>query len=344
MRVVMLLLIFVFSIIGVLLPFWLDRRNDILNSGLFDLMQCFAVGVVCGVAILHIFADAQEDLSDVSDFPVAGSVMLLGCFAMVSLNRIVTLVAARHTSSREARDLALNHHSEELGATDAYPHARSLNVSESLNDPRALDAHSSTGCHERQTSPNSSGSFHGHVHQRLLLDPAAMSTTGIRIKAYLLEAAIAVHSVLVGLGIGIIDEDSSEANTIKVITLGLALCFHQFFEGVAVGNQGVRVGMKGQACIVMIVLFSLSCPLGGCLGMLLEACFSTKSHEKHWILGSLNAFAAGTLLEIGCVDLLPELFSHKHGHSEKISLRVEAWRLCALVSGSGVMAVLAIWA
>merc|ERR1711977_815486 len=119
-------------------------------------------------------------------------------------------------------------------------------------------------------SRTTSGSFHGHVHQRLILDPAT-SSRGVRIKAYLLEIAIALHSVLVGLSVGIIDEDYSEQASIDVITLGIAVCFHQLFEGIAVGNQGVRVGLSGRAGKVMIVLFSLACPLGGCLGIVIAS-------------------------------------------------------------------------
>jgi len=318
-RVVMLILILVFSVVGVSFPFlaamW--RDIDISSSSLFDLLQCFAVGLICGVAILHIYDDALRDLSTLTEFPVAGCVMLLGCFMMVALNRMITIVAARQNLSQSQ--------------------TRSPNVCgvqqgmESLQIERALTPR------ERPMSEASSGSFHGHAHQRLILDPAVESGREVRIKAYLMEFAIAVHSVLVGMGMGVTEEDS-------LISLGVALCFHQLFEGIAVGNQGLHSGFAGKSRAFMIVLFSVACPLGGVFGIVIASSLETNSDQARWTLGALNAFAAGTLLEIGCVDLLPELFSHKHGTDEKIPLHVESCRLIALALGAFVMAVLAIWA
>jgi len=314
-------LILLFSLLGVLIPFMMVKWGsaDVLESSAFNLLQCISVGLICGVAFLHIFADAQEDLAKMSDFPIAGTFLLMGCFTMVATNRISSLIAARYAITNP----------EALESSAANP---------------LTNASFSAGSHVRPISTQRSGSFHGHVHQRLLLDPSSTSSLGARIRAYLLEAAIAVHSILVGLGVGLIDERASPDASFEVFVLGTAVCFHQLFEGIAVGSQGVQVGLAGQSGAIMIVLFTLSCPMGGLLGILISSHLDTESEQAHWILGSLNAFAAGTLIEIGCVDLLPELFSHKHGSNEKISLRNDCARLLALVFGSGVMAVLAIWA
>jgi len=311
-------LILLFSLLGVLIPFMIVRwgSTDILESSAFNLLQCVAVGLICGVAFLHIFADAQEDLAEVSDFPVAGTFLLFGCFAMVAINRMTSLIAARYASTQQ----------------------------EALESISMTSASFGTGSLARPASMHRSGSFHGHVHQRLLLDPSSNSSVGARIRAYLLEGAIAVHSILVGMGVGLINENNKQDASFEILVLGIAVCFHQLFEGIAVGSQGVQVGLAGQSGAIMIALFALSCPLGCLFGMLISSNLDTESPQAHWTLGSLNAFAAGTLIEIGFVDLLPELFSHKHGSNEKISLQKDCARLLALACGSGVMAVLAIWA
>jgi len=334
-------LILLFSVLGVLAPVLIVRYGGAraLGSFAFQLLQCVAVGLICGVAILHIFADAQEDLSQVSDFPVAGTLLLAGCFTMLAMSRMTSIVAARYASSLQPPQ-GCHASSVEIVRRDEEDLAGRASTTSGSMSGLSFTA----GSLVRPTLIRSSGSFHGHVHQRLLLDPSLGSSIGARMTAYLLEGAIAVHSILVGLGVGLINEGASSHASLEVIILGTAVCFHQFFEGIAVGSQGMRVGLKGQSAAIMILLFAFSCPLGVLLGISIASSLDTESEQARWVLGSLNAFAAGALLEIGCVDLLPEFFSHKHGGDEKISLRGDCARLLALVFGTSAMAVLAIWA
>merc|ERR1712032_1175780 len=176
-------------------------------------------------------------------------------------------------------------------------------------------------------------------HQHLLMDPSIATDRTIRYKAYLLELAIAVHSVLVGVGLGILTNSTG-----AVVTLGIALCFHQLFEGIALGMVGANAGLKGHGVMVMIFMFVVSCPFGIVLGIRLESGLDKEAAMTNWILGGLNALAAGTLLEIGCVELLPEAFGHNDDNEESMSYGKELARLFWLFAGGAVMVVLAVWA
>lgn len=323
-RLTFLVLIIGFSMLGVVYPFWSIKRYgfQVMTGGCMVMLQCFAVGLVCGVALLHVLADAQEYLEKVSDFPVANAVCLFGSFFMVSLNRMTILLVAsqKNKNGKSDVDVSLRNGSSE-------PLLDSCGVSKSTS---AVSVH----C--------------GHVHEHLLTDPSIASDRTARFKAYLMELAIAVHSVLVGLGLGIITKSSG-----AVITLGIALCFHQLFEGVALGMVGANAGLKGHGVIVMIIMFVGSCPLGIVLGICLESGLDQKAAMTNWMLGGLNALAAGTLLEIGFVDLLPEAFGHsdeKTGRKDEkeervsVSYGMEFARLFWLTAGGGVMVFLAIWA
>jgi len=296
-----------------------------MSAEWFVLSQCFAVGLVCGVALLHVLADAQEYLEKVSDFPVANAVCLFGCFLNVSLNRMaILLVANRKCGTACQADLSSVSRSSGSPMLGERP----------LSGVSLPSAHSTVSVH------------HGHVHQHLLVDPSLANDLMTRYKAYLMELAIAVHSVLVGLGIGIITKSSS-----AVITLGIALCFHQLFEGVALGMVGVNAGLKGHGVLIMILMFVASCPLGIVLGIHVESSLDKQAATTSWMLGSLNALAAGTLLEIGLVELLPESFGHsdasqcrKDDSEEGSSYCKEFARLFWLSAGGGVMVFLAIWA
>merc|ERR1719433_2608885 len=87
-----------------------------LESSTFNLLQCLSVGLICGVAFLHIFADAQEDLGEVCEFPVGGCFLLMGCFLMVAMNRVTSLIAARHATAPQ-ESLELNAQSTACGGS-----------------------------------------------------------------------------------------------------------------------------------------------------------------------------------------------------------------------------------
>ena len=79
-----------------------------------------------------------------------------------------------------------------------------------------------------------------------------------------------VHSVVIGLGMGASD------NPCTIRPLIIALCFHQFFEGMGLGGCILQAeyGMKIKS--IMIFFFSVTTPFGIALGIALskEACQS----------------------------------------------------------------------
>lgn len=144
-----------------------------------------------------------------------------------------------------------------------------------------------------------------------------------------------VHSVLVGVALGVLQK------RLAILSLGSALLFHQFFEGLALGAVAVKSEFSFKSSWHLFLTFTLSCPLGAVLGMTFAEQYDPKDYRTAWTLGLLNALAAGTLLHIGLVELLPEDFAHtQHCQRKPHPLA----RLLALFIGGAIMAVLAVWA
>merc|ERR1719150_1034217 len=118
----------------------------------------------------------------------------------------------------------------------------------------------------------------------------------------MMEGSMMIHSVLVGVALGVLHE------YVAVLSLGAALLFHQFFEGLALGAVAVKSGFSFKSSWHLVLTFTLSCPFGLVLGILFSNQYDKDDYWTAWTLGALNAFAAGTLLHIGLVELLPEDF------------------------------------
>lgn len=288
------------SFAGVGFPFLAMHTNQsLLEATWFQLTRVLCTGLVVGVALLHVLADAEEYLKPVSDYPVADAAALGGIFLMVTIQELGMMCM------KFLRGRASSKHTE--------------------------DAPMEEGLLQADHS-------HGHSHSYPSMELRDIDLTGKpfeRLVVYMMEASIMVHSVLVGVALGVLQEG------VAILSLGAALLFHQFFEGLALGAVAVKAGFGLQSSWHLFLTFSLSCPGGVVLGIHFANQYDPQNHRQAWALGMLNALAAGTLLHIGLVELLPEDFAHKNYHGHKPHPLA---RLLALFMGGTIMAILAIWA
>ena len=82
-------MILVVSFTGVGFPFFAMRSNErLFDTMWFQLMRVLCTGLVVSVALLHVLADAEEYLRNVSDYPVADAAALFGIFLMVAIKEL----------------------------------------------------------------------------------------------------------------------------------------------------------------------------------------------------------------------------------------------------------------
>jgi zinc transporter ZupT len=148
-------------------------------------------------------------------------------------------------------------------------------------------------------------------------------------KIYMLESAIAVHSVILGFGFGAINQDDSDR--IKILTL--AFCFHQFFEGIGLAASVAKSSLKSQTIIGFGLVFVSSYLIGAVIGI-----FSQESGSSALCQGLADAFASGILIQAVLVEMIHEDFSQQQLNSQPM-LKVVMF-IC-LVLGFACMAVLA---
>ncbi|KAG7387129.1 high-affinity Zn(2+) transporter zrt1 [Phytophthora pseudosyringae] len=145
-----------------------------------------------------------------------------------------------------------------------------------------------------------------------------LAHNGIRRKmaTIIFEAGVIFHSLVVGLDPGV--STGSEFTTLLT-----ALCFHQFFEGVAVGNSALGSIEAPSRLLLVNFLFSITTPLA-----------------KH--LAS-RFTARGILLYTGLVELL----TYNMTTNQKFLARSTSQRLtlytCLWLS-AGLMALIRRWA
>ena len=131
-----------------------------------------------------------------------------------------------------------------------------------------------------------------------------------------LELAISLHSILIGVGFGFV-----QSGWTQQLELALALCVHQFLEGVAVGSLGRQVGLNRCGWAWTYAIFTFSLPVGAVIALVSQFVlpFDDNSAAYRWFSGLLGAFAAGTLTHIGCEMLSSQHDSADCRHSDLVA-------------------------
>ncbi|CAF4624036.1 unnamed protein product, partial [Rotaria sp. Silwood2] len=176
---------------------------------------------------------------------------------------------------------------------------------------------------------------HGHSHGLSLLQ----DTHNHRVTTYLLEFGIATHSVLIGVTLG--TDDGS-----NFVALFIALCFHQFFEAIALGAQISQLQNKSiLPAILMVIFFSLTTPVGIAIGIGIHLnTYNPKSEAALVSTGILDSVSGGILIYVALVNLMAgEMGVGAHGFFE-LKKRVKFLYFVALYLGAAFMAILGRWA
>ena len=158
-----------------------------------------------------------------------------------------------------------------------------------------------------------------------------------KIRVMTLEAGILVHSVLIGLDLGL---QSGSAYT----ALLSAITFHQFFEGFALSQILIEAEFHSFLVVALATTFyALTTPIGIAIGIGVRQTFDTGSVTACLTLGILDSLSGGILIYIGLTTLLANwIVNNEELARAPVTAPVVAFS--GLAIGLAIMAVLGIWA
>ncbi|KAJ3168222.1 high-affinity Zn(2+) transporter zrt1 [Geranomyces variabilis] len=169
-----------------------------------------------------------------------------------------------------------------------------------------------------------------HVHSLVLADAAEKTMT-----TYILELGIASHSIIIGLTLG--------ASREEFRSLFIALCFHQFFEGLALSTVVMDADLKRRAVAIgMVIFYSFTTPFGIALGIALSRSFNENATAALVATGVLDALSAGILLYDGLANIIVPHFQSKNFRGA--SAKGQGAQFFFLWLGAFVMALIGRWA
>jgi solute carrier family 39 (zinc transporter), member 1/2/3 len=153
----------------------------------------------------------------------------------------------------------------------------------------------------------------------------------------ILEFGVIVHSVIIGLNLGVVGAEFS--------TLYPVLVFHQSFEGLGIGARLSAIPFPKRLHWMpwaLCLAYGLTTPISIAIGLGVRTTYSSYGYTASVVSGVLDSISAGILVYTGLVELLARdfLFNPSRTNDNK---RLTFMLVC-LFLGTGIMALLGKWA
>lgn len=245
------------SLIGAVIPI-IAKHVPKLRAFPFPIVvgKCVGTGVILACALVHMLQPSNEALSNAclpttfsQDYSFAYAFCLIALILMHFLDfMLLEYFQARQAALTAAVGAAQNavahnqnhhHHGHDHGGAgagdlelvvDVTPKAPPGHVHDPNNDSDSPDD-SEHGADCTHTPGEKKENCHsGHSHASLLEIKGVPWSTKRLVEAYMIEFGVTVHSIFVGLAVGVTDYNA-------LVALLIAFSFHQFFEGIALGGE-----------------------------------------------------------------------------------------------------------
>ena len=290
------------------------------HSTLTMQLKAFGSGVVLSLALLHLVADSFARLSPLAEFPWAAAAVALGMLFMFAVETFPGLLLA---PPRPKGNGGSHSKGNGGGGGDAVELGESQQAV-------CIDSGAAVA----------SQSHHAHSHGVLLLQVTSSSRL---VTAYMLEASVLCHSLIIGADLGV----STESNS-KVAGLTAVLAVHQLCEGLSLGAVIADAGaaIPPRKKVVFALAFCCTTSVGVLAGLLMTASSGPlaqqtrgDSHLGDVVAGALDGFTGGMLLHMSFGPLIAEDFGRP-----ETSATAKVQMFGYMCAGCLLMAGLAVWA
>ncbi|XP_077209833.1 zinc transporter [Tasmannia lanceolata] len=361
LKMVAIAVILIAGVAGVSLPL-VGKKHRFFNTegNLFFVTKAFAAGVILATGFVHMLPDATSALTDIclprrpwSNFPFAEFVAMVASLGTLVMDFVGTQYYERKHEIEEERkrkeiegliggdgervesvesvfgivEVEKDRNGKVLGEEEGGMHI--VGIHAHVASHGHSHPHGNNTCEGAARKKGQVGHAHGDV------DDCGASSHGRHVVvSQILELGIVSHSVIIGLSLGV----SHSPCTIRPLIV--ALSFHQFFEGFALGGCISQAQFKTSSATLMACFFAITTPAGIGIGTVASSFYNPDSPRALVIEGMLDSVSAGILIYMALVDLIATDFLSKR---LSCNFQLQILSYLSLFLGAGLMSSLAIW-
>ncbi|KAL0477321.1 hypothetical protein AKO1_005248 [Acrasis kona] len=335
-KIIALFGLLVGSILAALVPVIVSRarfirkRVSVKKITIFlDLAQGYGGGVLLGGGLLHLMAEAAEEIKEklekmedtiapwVVNFPWSPTLLCVALLTIFFFEIILTAIVKSFHKEKPKQEYINAVPPSSYGTTDVVINATHDHVHHHHDD------HAHHHHHDEESEDVAHGHSHGDIgfHDLHNKSKATAVITGV-----ILWLSLSIHSFFAGLGLGA-EKKHSGLNGLLV-----AILSHKLVEAFALGsiiNEGFR---RGWIVVLFIIAFSLATPVGIAIGLGLS---ENSGLGFDLAKNCLLALASGAFIHVALFEVL-------FHQPDNVILKII--RFILYIIGFVQMAILSVWA
>ncbi|KAL1919871.1 uncharacterized protein VTP21DRAFT_1803 [Calcarisporiella thermophila] len=300
MHIAGLFIILGVSALGVFTPMIIKRIKRMeVVSSLMTTLKFFGIGIIIGTTFIHMLVDAFESFASPCMPEFFQGYPWAPIFCLIA---IVFIHLVQFILTEQARN-------------------------SSVDSPRGSSIVNLT---QVETATEKSLPIEVHHHHHVPYSGGGSNSKYIG--TLVLELGLVLHSIVIGVSLGITSGK-------EYIGLLIAMAFHQFFEGVALGSRISEIPSSLCNSIILGAVFACTTPVGFAIGIGVRKSYSGNSGAGLAIQAIFDSLASGLLIYASFVELL----ASEVNMSEDFRRRSTIMKMCcflAIYLGIVVMAIL----
>ena len=286
-----------------LMPYYIKRFRT--STKFLSISNAFSGGLFLGIGLFHVLPESAEKLEQFS-LPWAYFCAYLSYALILFVEKVAfnshSLLHGHGNSSKVPR-ISI----QPLPGLNSGRESEKADIEENLvdkdkekeekkddKDENRQDENNEIKENEHEHEEDDKNNNHEHEHEHHENEHG----NKLGITPYILLLALGFHGFFEGMAMGIQSELSD------TIFLGLAIAAHKWAASLTLGISIIKGGIPLKKLIIMITIFGFIGPVGIAIGMILRATASDI------VEGIFLAISVGTFLYIACSEVLVEEFEH----------------------------------
>jgi len=311
-------IIFLFSFTATVIPVILKKKKYLkMDSVLFGSLKIFGVGIIVGVAFIHMLIPGDQLLISNNSPHFFREEHPHFCGALVIIG-VIFAHLIQVLTSHVLQNNVIKKKTKIINSTLDSDKTLSIASIRDITDQKSKDVTANDIC---------------FIEIKELDDEVDKREK--QIVFYLVELSVAVHSILIGFAYGLTSVD-------KIIPLTFALIFHQFFEGMAISTIFLEAKFtRIKPYLVMIGLYTLTLPIGAFIGIVVRESFNDDDPASIAIQGCIDIIASGILIYDSLANILSRHTTSKLWYT--MSIGKKAIQMFSFYCGLFMMALINTW-
>eukprot|EP00121_Abeoforma_whisleri_P002708 Awhi_evm1s2437 len=325
-KIICLVGTFITGLCGLLIfPIKRYLANDHFNT-FVEYSNAFGSGVIISVGLLHMLVDANEKLEGFFDYPMAFAMAIVGYVLIYFVEEVALRYFLKKYQSSDVIQHAHTH-----AAHKCQTHFEdSSNITTDQEDSSSVKKESKSSPKNLEALETDGGlsTSNSNDNEKIKIDKSTRLKETVL--AVFLLIAISFHSFFAGLAIGV------ETDIADIIPTFIAVVAHKGVAAFVIGQAFILSSLSSIVVIALLVGFAATTPFGIGIGWIIQSFSDSTDLASGLIIG----MSAGTFLYLGTVIGRDRHLSQGYRKSKAGSIR----KFCLWIFGAIIMAIAAIWA